>query len=193
MASPSHSMFSYPQRSSPLASPGSSPLTAVQSRRRSQYKTCTPANPRRHSIGASASAHGDASLLPGPNSGIGQRGRTPSAETPQKAFLRERFKARCLQRVRDDRARAVRARRWSEGTSDGSSDGFDDTMMDYERDEDDQDPMQDEVCLFSSRPLRPHQRVCCAAPPPDHSEREPNAPPRVPPVVCSRGWLFSRS
>jgi len=61
--------------------------------------------------------------------------------------------ARCLERVRKDRERAVHARRRSrsiDGPSDGSSDGPDDAYMDYEdldadEDESDEAVMQDEL------------------------------------------------
>lgn len=71
-------------------------------------------------------------------------------EPPHKAFLRERFKARCLERAVKARERAIRGKRLK---SEVSSDGFDfDEGMDCdEEDEDevDEDIMKDEVCLFS--------------------------------------------
>lgn len=119
-----------PLRSSPLASasassssPRSSPSSPawLTQRRRSNYKTAFPL------------------LL-----------RTPSAdaqvEEPQKAFLRERFKARCFERVKKDRERARRrvsgrcaaGRRGSCGSSDVDGD------FDMDNDEDDGDEMEDE-------------------------------------------------
>ena len=62
-------------------------------------------------------------------------------EDPQKAFLREKFKARCFERAVKAREKAIRGKRYAGGSS---SDGFDDIMDDGEE-EDDDDIMQDEV------------------------------------------------
>jgi hypothetical protein len=76
-----------------------------------------------------------------------------TAEEPQKAFLRERFKARCFARAKKDREKARRrTRRASVGSiSGGSSDGDGDFEMededeDAEKEEEDEDAaMQDEL------------------------------------------------
>lgn len=70
-------------------------------------------------------------------------------EDPQKQFLRERIKAKCLERAQKARARAVKQRRYT-GYSDRSSDGFDmddDAQMDDddEEEENDDDIMSDEL------------------------------------------------
>jgi hypothetical protein len=113
----------------------SSPLADVQARRRSQYKSCT----RR----AQSSSSSTATPLPGLTR------RSLSAETPQKAFLRERFQANCVERVERKRERRRRAR--SVSGSEGSSDGMDDVMDCEDEVEDDDRIMQDEVsccCLM---------------------------------------------
>jgi hypothetical protein len=78
--------------------------------------------------------------------GPGRRTVVAADETPQKAFLRERFKAKCIERAQRSRERVVKGKRFA--GSDTSSDGFDE-MMDCVEDEDDDDDdvMQDEVCL----------------------------------------------
>ena len=123
-----HSARSHqPLTSSPLASPTySSPTHEAQQRRRAQYKPMTPMSCR--SPVASASAK----LL----FRTGQQ--TP--EEPQKAFLRERFQARCREHAQKQRERAVNSRR--------SSDRFSDVFMDCDDDEESDDVvMQDEVRL----------------------------------------------
>jgi len=67
-------------------------------------------------------------------------------EEPQKAFLRERFKARCFERAKKDREIA-RRRVSSSRSSDGSvSGGSSDAEMEFEDEEEDEDTaMQDEV------------------------------------------------
>ncbi|KAF8526614.1 hypothetical protein BU17DRAFT_82746 [Hysterangium stoloniferum] len=85
-----------PRHSSPL-SPLSSPTNDVQNRRKRQYKS-------------------QSSSYSLPKLNIGD-------DTPQKQFLRERFKARCLERAKESRARAVRKYRGD--SSDVGSDGFD--------------------------------------------------------------------
>lgn len=77
-------------------------------------------------------------------------------EDPQKQFLRERIKAKCLERAKKARARAVKKRRYT-GYSDRSSDGFDmddeGNGMDDDDDteeEDDDDIMGDEVIILNS-------------------------------------------
>ena len=70
---------------------------------------------------------------------------SPSVEDPQKSFLREKFKARCLERAVRAREKAIRGKRYA---SNASSDYFDDAMDDDEE-EDDDDIMQDEVTFRS--------------------------------------------
>lgn len=70
-----------------------------------------------------------------------------SGEGSQKSFLREKFKARCIERAVKARAKAVRGKRYT-GTSEASSDGFDDAMD--EDDDEDEDILQDEVCFFQN-------------------------------------------
>lgn len=65
-----------------------------------------------------------------------------SAEDSQKAFLREKFKARCFERAARAREKAIRGKRY---VSEASSDGFDDAMDDDDEEEDDDDIMQDEL------------------------------------------------
>jgi len=124
---PSLSIQTYqPIHSSPLAeSPRSSPVISAQ-RRRSSYKA--PFAP--------------ISLLNAKSNDL-----AGTTEDPQKAFLRERFKARCFERARKDRERTRRRvsdSRSSDGSfSGGSSDG--DAEMDSEGEEEDEDVMQDEL------------------------------------------------
>lgn len=125
-----------PFSSSPLASPSNqSQVSVTQARRHSQYKSRTPRTPSnslRSGLGGSRCSGGI--LLEG---GDG----STSTEAPQKTFLREKFKARCLERAQKARERAIRGRRWS----DPSSDGFDDAMDCEGEEEDDESVMQDEV------------------------------------------------
>ncbi|KAH7924938.1 hypothetical protein BV22DRAFT_1034633 [Leucogyrophana mollusca] len=120
-----------PMNSSPLASPKSSPTTAAQARRRSQYKST-------------------ASRIPSTSRGsnterIGQplfyRTGSQVPEDPQKSFLRERFKARCFERAQKQRESAVASRR----RDSEPGDLFSDTSMDCEEEEDENSVMQDEL------------------------------------------------
>jgi hypothetical protein len=78
-----------------------------------------------------------------------------TTEEPQKAFLRERFKARCFERAKKDRERArrrVHGSRSSDGSaSGGSSDG--DAEMDSEGEEEDEDSMMQDEVRVSLMPL----------------------------------------
>jgi hypothetical protein len=60
-------------------------------------------------------------------------------------LLRERFKARCLERAQKARERAVKGKRWDDG-SDRSSDGFDEAMDCGDEEDGDDMIMGDEVC-----------------------------------------------
>jgi hypothetical protein len=118
---------SQPTNSSPLASPTfSSPTHEAQERRRSQYKSFTSASCRSPVTPASAK------LL--------FRTSNQTSEDPQKAFLRERFQARCREHAQKQRERVVNSRR--------SSDKYSDVFMDCDDDEEESDDvvMQDEVC-----------------------------------------------
>ena len=114
-----------PINSSPLAeSPRSSPALSAQ-RRRSGYKSSFPST-------RPFNANGNDFFS--------------TVEEPQKAFLRERFKARCFERAKKDREIA-RRRVSSSRSSDGSvSGGSSDAEMEFEDEEEDEDTaMQDEV------------------------------------------------
>ncbi|KAG6815116.1 hypothetical protein H0H93_010898, partial [Arthromyces matolae] len=65
----------------------------------------------------------------------------PPPLDPQKAFLRDRFKARCFERAVKARNKAVKGRRY---VSEPSSDGFDEVMEDDDDEEDDDTVMADE-------------------------------------------------
>lgn len=139
-----------PLNSSPLAAQSakmSSPLTSAQARRRSQYKPQVPSTPS--SAGKFLSRR------------LSSAGNTPTAEDdPQKAFLRGRFKARCIERAVKARENAIRGRR--AGTlSEPSSDDF---PMDDDDEEDDEDIMQDEVRANSASRRSPDAHTCSAVP-----------------------------
>ncbi|KAG2068533.1 hypothetical protein BDR04DRAFT_1232758 [Suillus decipiens] len=112
-----------PLNSSPLVSPKSSPVAAAQARRQAQYKARV-----------TSSSRSAPSQLPCTQAGI----KTP--ENPQKTFLRDRFKARCLERAQKQRHDKVQKRRTC-----SSSDVFFDSEMDCDEDEDDELVMQDEL------------------------------------------------
>ncbi|KIK40396.1 hypothetical protein CY34DRAFT_807251 [Suillus luteus UH-Slu-Lm8-n1] len=112
-----------PLASSPLASPKSSPVVAAQARRQAQYKSRV-----------TSSSRSATTQLPCTEAGS----KTP--ENPQKTFLRERFKARCLERAQKQRHDKVQKQR-----SCSSSDVFFESEMDCDEDEDDEMVMQDEL------------------------------------------------
>lgn len=126
-----------PQNSSPLASsipssPTSSPGAEASARRRSQYKGHALSSPtatrtrRRVTLGD----------LSAPRFGPDD---TPAKaeEAPRKTVLRERLRARCLERALRDRERKIAGRRHAR--SEASSDGDDDIMEDDDDDEEDDD------------------------------------------------------
>ncbi|KAI0336868.1 hypothetical protein GY45DRAFT_1315557 [Cubamyces sp. BRFM 1775] len=131
-----------PLRSSPLASsPGSSPAAHASARRRTQYKsnpTSSSASQRVRDSEAQRRRASTARSLPEGSSS----GAIPTEEAPRKAFLRERLKARCIERAVKKRERAV-ARGSRHLSSEGSSDGVDE-MMD-EDDEDEEVMLNDEL------------------------------------------------
>ncbi|KAA1473153.1 hypothetical protein DENSPDRAFT_839597 [Dentipellis sp. KUC8613] len=115
-----------PASSSPLA-PSSSPSSLAQARRRSQYKaifTQPSSTPRRAS--QSAQPRTPSKSSPGIARTLFHTAPDHDDEPPRNKFLRERFKARCLERAQKARdARVRKSRRW-----DLSSDG--DMDMDME-------------------------------------------------------------
>ena len=132
-----------PLNSSPLAhSPEwskSSPVIAAQARRRSQYKALTPNTPNTPTRTFSNSRGSSGRLFTDEGNIASSAGLDP-----QKVFLRDRFKARCFERAAKARARAIKGKRYANQFS------SDDSSMDYDEEEDDEDIMQDEVCLFFS-------------------------------------------
>jgi hypothetical protein len=103
-----HPQMYQPGHSSPLSA-SSSPTNNVQARRKGQYKSQSSSR----------------SSLPTPKLLFSFE------DTPQKRFLRERFK-HCLERAKKGRARTVQAGREPSSANGGSSDGFedDDDVMD---------------------------------------------------------------
>lgn len=76
------------------------------------------------------------------------------SEDPQKAFLRDRFRTKCLERAAQARRQSINKRRYA--SSEPSSDGFDmDQDMEDDEDEDDEEIMNDEffrrVVAFGNR------------------------------------------
>ncbi|CAL1709138.1 unnamed protein product [Somion occarium] len=153
-----HSLAREPLNSSPLASsPGSSPVSAAQARRRSQYKTHainTPSSsrsrqPSRHNtsayhIGSSPRAQ-SAAECPVP------------ADEARRALLRERFRNQCFERAQKARERKIASKRRM--SSDFSSDGADEDM-DFEGSEDEDTILNDELfsrIMSSTKRKRLHQ------------------------------------
>ncbi|KAG5652640.1 hypothetical protein H0H81_004252 [Sphagnurus paluster] len=129
-----------PANSSPLASPSTPKISPVAARRRNQFKTRTPSTP----ISSSSRTYFNARAVGssgGPVFGSGGSVATPTAEDPQKTFLRQKFKAKCLERATKAREKAIKGRRYHNETS---SDGFDESMDDDDE-EDDDSIMQDEL------------------------------------------------
>ncbi|KAK0210212.1 hypothetical protein DFS33DRAFT_269231 [Desarmillaria ectypa] len=119
------------QLTSPLSPTFSSPLSAAQARRKSQYKTMTPSSgtppaskifPRR-TVSLSAPLFGNVASTPGQS---------------QKELLRQRFQARCFQRAAEARESAVKRKRHV-----GRDDVFDDAMDD-DKEETDDEVLKDE-------------------------------------------------
>ncbi|KAJ7190693.1 hypothetical protein GGX14DRAFT_407770 [Mycena pura] len=127
--------FAYtPSQSSPLApssSPSrSSPISAAQARRQSQYKARTPSLPKRPMRAAD--------FAPGVQlSGAGN--------DSQAAFLRTRLHLRCIERASKARERAVRKKRSIGNGGEPSSDDIDMGSMEDEDDAEDGDPLHDEL------------------------------------------------
>ena len=131
-----------PLNSSPLveSSPGStktSPVAAAQARRKSQYKGHAPITPlsfRSLSAGKGSSRRGDYTPPP------------PVKDDSQKALLRRRFKARCVERAVRAREKVIRGKRSLRMSSD-------DFQMDDDEEEGDDEIMKDEVRFFFLAPL----------------------------------------
>ncbi|EPQ53545.1 hypothetical protein GLOTRDRAFT_139742 [Gloeophyllum trabeum ATCC 11539] len=122
--------------SSPASPTDSSPVPAAQ-RRRQQTQTHTPmqlharAQPRRTSVKSVQHA------MFSPSGGS-------EGPAPQKSLLRERFKARCFERARRAREKAVTRRRKYE--SEPSSDGFDlDADMDMDDGKEDEEEEEEDL------------------------------------------------
>ncbi|KIY51039.1 hypothetical protein FISHEDRAFT_71333 [Fistulina hepatica ATCC 64428] len=119
------------------------------SRRRAQYKSLAPQTPTPTRIRSSAYSLGSASLS-GSASGWNffQQSSSPlSPQESQRALLRERFKARCLERAVKARRKAIQRKRYTkqhDPSSDPSSDDFD-VDMDDDMEEDDDSIMSDEL------------------------------------------------
>jgi len=130
-----------PLTSSPL-SPNSSPVTAAQARRYSQYKARTPsthvATSSRSLRNTYSTTHGGGPAFRG---GGVTSGPTPLGD-PQRSLLRENFKARCFERAVKAREKAIRKKRYS---SEADSDRFDDSEPMEDDTEDDDTIMQEEL------------------------------------------------
>lgn len=146
----------FPVKSSPLAfsepgssSPPQSPTYAAH-RRRSQYKSrgefSSPTTNRRLS---SSSRRVSTGTIPFALSQVEPQASTE--EPPRKTILRERFKARCIEKANQDRARKINGKRRA---MDLSSDGFDE-LMDCEEEEDDEEVMNDPVRFPSTQASGP--------------------------------------
>jgi len=120
-------------------------MAAAQARRRSQYKSHTPTTPvtSRKPSGSNARENERIKPLFGLDVALRSGGSVEKPD-PQKTFLRDRLKARCLERAVKARERAIRGRRYS-ARSEPSSD---DVEMDEDEEEGDEDIMQDEVSIL---------------------------------------------
>ncbi|KAL4068447.1 hypothetical protein V8B97DRAFT_825072 [Scleroderma yunnanense] len=145
--SPAHG--SSHRTSSPPAVPMSSPTTAAQERRRTQYKSLvscrTPeassAARRLFSSGAKTAA---CSSKRSAQAFFSQIASTQTQD-PAKLFLREQFQARCRERARQARQRAVSEKRVCSSDAGGFGSGIGDEEMDCDDEETDEDVMQDEL------------------------------------------------
>ena len=70
-------------------------------------------------------------------------------EPPHKTILRDRFRARCLERAVKDRERKIKGKRRA---SEPSSDGPDETMDWDDEEDDDESILNDNVCISLSLP-----------------------------------------
>lgn len=136
----SHHSYDYsyahiPSHSSPLASseaggssPTQSPSLHASERRRAQYKTFGDVESPTHS--RRPTRRSTTGIIPFSLSPNAQAG--PSEEPTRTTMLRERFKARCIERANQERQRRINSKRRE---IDLSSDGPDELMDDEEDDE----------------------------------------------------------
>ncbi|KAI0088851.1 hypothetical protein BDY19DRAFT_1048377 [Irpex rosettiformis] len=134
-----------PSKSSPLtvpadSSPILSPTPTIQDRRRSQYKSMALTSP---TINRTRPTSRRVSSHPAPPSRPDLFGH--SQEATGKQLLRERFKARCLERALKERERKIVGKRRA---SDWSSDGPDE-MMDFDDDDEDEEESMLNDTFFS--------------------------------------------
>lgn len=135
-------------KSSPLAglSPTSSPVSAAQARRRSQYKSTAPSSS--HSRTTGSSSHAYKTRASSVRTRLFVSGIEGEEEPQRNTLLRERFKARYIERaVRAREQKIKQGRHWGTGpSSDGDADG--DTEMEEGEDEDEDFMLNDEVRLL---------------------------------------------
>ncbi|KAH9852553.1 hypothetical protein C2E23DRAFT_868680 [Lenzites betulinus] len=145
---PSPAAYSHiPIHSSPLASsPGSSPAASASARRRSQYKSTPFSSSASQRVRSNETPRRRPSGNPTPGmvAGSSSTGAVPTEEAPRKAFLRERLKARCIERAAKKRERAIQ-RGSRHLSSEGSSDGVDEMMDEDDEDEDEDHMLNDEL------------------------------------------------
>jgi hypothetical protein len=142
-----------PAKSSPLtssetggSSPIHSPTLAASERRRSQYKSrgeaSSPTLDRRQASRRVSKSAGAGGAVPFALTRNDQH--VPTEEPPRKTMLRERFRARCIERANRDRERVAQGKRRAVELS---SDGADEFMDCEDDEEDDETVMNDPVCL----------------------------------------------
>ncbi|KZT10330.1 uncharacterized protein LAESUDRAFT_734818 [Laetiporus sulphureus 93-53] len=147
-----------PLNSSPLASsipssPTSSPGAEAYARRRAQYKAHRSSSPTPERTKRSQKQQRRVTLPSSFPVSLTDTA-TPTEEAPRTTFLRERFRARCLERAQRDRERKIRRRRGQD-----SSDG-DDELMDGGDEEEEEEFMNDELfhrLVSSSKRKQQHQ------------------------------------
>lgn len=85
------------------------------------------------------------------------------AEDPIKSMMKQKFRARCLERAAKAREEQVRRRRYSSGypSSEPSSDGFD-QAMDEDDEEDEDAVVQDEVRILVPPCILVKKLIACA-------------------------------
>ncbi|KAK7683212.1 hypothetical protein QCA50_013885 [Cerrena zonata] len=132
-----------PLNSSPLASsPASSPVSAAQARRRSQYKTHATSTPSASRSRQSTRRDTNRNHASSNSRALTATPTTISADENRKTLLRERFRSQCLERAQKDRQRRIDGKRRM--SSEYSSDGPDD-MMDFDGSEDEDAILNDEL------------------------------------------------
>ncbi|TFK49495.1 hypothetical protein OE88DRAFT_1809772 [Heliocybe sulcata] len=155
-----HPMKSSPLASSPVSQMDSSPVHAAQRRRQSTQtpvltpfvlQTPTPMQsrpksqqPRRTSLKSMENMFSSGK-------------KAPIDVQPERSLLRERFKARCFERAKRAKEKAVKKRRYE---SEPSSDDFDlDAEMDCEEDEDIPDELWRRIMVSASHKAKHAYRV----------------------------------